>query len=150
MSLIKFGSQAFFDEFRKRLNEDEEFRRLAKENDYNATEMVFVPEIDFAYYQHTNGGSVQNLRVVKREEIPSLKETTELVYEVAQFENILKLCRGETTPFKLVLSGKMKVQGGTGKALKFYPAASRAMGILKDLCASREVELPKDASEFIS
>ncbi len=148
MSQIRFGSQEFFDEYKKRLNDDREFRRLGEENKYSASELIVVSETNFAYFQSTKDGLVQELKVVEPSDIEKMESTADLVYEVPKYETIVKLCNGESTPFKLVLSGKMKIKGGAGKALKFYPAISRAMALLQELCSSSIVALPRTASEF--
>lgn len=147
---VRFGSQEFFDQYKKMLNDDQEFRKLGTENHYTTREMVFVNEVNFGYLQSTNEGLVEELRVVKQDELSEVEQKADLVYHVPMFETILKLCKGESTPVKLVLGGKMKVKGGVQNALKFYPCISRSMKILENLCASGKVILPKSASEFVS
>ncbi len=132
------------------LNEDQEFRNLGKDNKYSTSELVIVSETGFAYFQKTKNGFVQELKVVDHSELEKLEKRAELVYEVPKFETILRLCKGESTPFKLVLSGKMKIREGAGKALKFYPAISRAMAVLQGLCTSDLVTLPSTVTEFLA
>lgn len=148
LSQVQFGSQAFFDEFKKMLNEDAEFRKSGSEVHYTATETVVVSEVSLAYFQSTKKGFVEDLRVVSQDELPSIRQKSDLVYQIPEFETMLKLCRGETSAMNLVLGGKMQVKGNTQTALKFYSCINRAMKILASLCASDRVSMPKNAAEY--
>ncbi len=133
--MIRYGSQEFFDELRKRLNSDGRFRELGQ-GVYDATELIVVEDMRIGIFQNTINGEITELRLVGSRDLGDLEESSEFVYFVQDYDGMVEISNGDESFVSMIIDDRLRFRGPLRKAMRFQGANERMEEIIKELTSA--------------
>lgn len=147
---VAFGSQEWLDLFVERINQDEEFKRVASDfEDRLILNCKAAPEIheslkeDLRVYVEPHEGEVREARLLKPGEDPDKEHEIE-----GEYVNWKKIFKGELDVKRaVVISRKLKVHGKVTRLLKHLKATERILKVLNEMIDEGIYQFPDEIVE---
>ncbi|MEM4704785.1 MAG: SCP2 sterol-binding domain-containing protein [Candidatus Bathyarchaeia archaeon] len=117
---LRYESEEFSEELKKRLNASSEFREKAKGMSWKI--LTVVSDIPFAIFSTYADGMLVERKHVPAAEIQAYREQADFIVEVPTYELSIEMATGKQSLATLFLSGKIKVEGSIFKAMKYQGA----------------------------
>lgn len=137
--MIRFGTQEFFDELRRRVNSDDMFRKLGRDT-YTASELIVIEDLGIGIWQKTSAGLVTELLLVGKKDLKELESKSDIIYYVDAYDTMVSICTGDESFVSMVIDDRLRMKGPLKLAMSYQGASERMEEILK--ATTEEVIIP--------
>jgi hypothetical protein len=145
---LKYESQEFAGELKRRINANGEYREKAKRMTWKT--LFIVEDIHFAVYSDYLDGELVERKHVPSSQIEEYRKKADFVVEIPTYELSVEIAAGRKSLETMFMSGTLKVKGSVFKALQYRGAMEIAGKITADLTNESSMPSKEDFVKMLS
>jgi putative sterol carrier protein len=145
---LKYESQEFSEELRKRLNVDREYREKAKGMTWKT--LFIVEDIHSAVYSNYLDGELVERKRIPPSQIEECRKKADFVVGIPTYELSVEIAAGRKSLETLFMSGTLKVEGSVFKALRYRGAIELAGKVTAQLTNELSIPSKEDFAKMLS
>lgn len=144
---LKYESQEFSDELKKRTNADKEYREKAKEMSLKT--LFIVQDVPFAIFSNYMKGELVERKHIPPSEIEETRKKADFIVEIPSYELYVEMTAGKKSLASLFLSRMIKVEGSIFKGLRYQNAIEHAGKIAAQLTSESIIPSKEDFMKML-
>jgi putative sterol carrier protein len=146
--LLRYESQEFTEELKKRMNSNKEYREKAKGMTWKT--LFIVEDIRFAVYSDYLDGELVERKHVSSSQIEEYRKKADFVVGIPTYELSVEIAAGRKSLETLFMSGTLKLEGSIFKALQYRGAIELAGKITAQLTNESSIPSKEDFVKVFS
>lgn len=146
--LLRYESQEFSEELKKRMNSNKECREKAKGMTWKT--LFIVEDIRFAVYSDYLDGELVERKHVSSSQIEEYRKKADFVVGIPTYELSVEIAAGRKSLETLFMSGTLKLEGSIFKALQYRGAIELAGKITAQLTNESSIPSKEDFVKVFS
>ncbi len=146
--LLRYESQEFSEELKKRMNSNKEYREKAKGMTWKT--LFIVEDIRFAVYSDYLDGELVERKHVSSTQIEEYRKKADFVAGIPTYELSVEIAAGRKSLETLFMSGTLKLEGSIFKALQYRGAIELAGKITAQLTNESSIPSKEDFVKVFS
>jgi putative sterol carrier protein len=146
--LLRYESQEFSEELKKRMNSNKEYREKAKGMTWKT--LFIVEDIRFAVYSDYLDGELVERKHVSSSQIEEYRKKADFVVGIPTYELSVEIAAGRKSLETLFMSGTLKLEGSIFKALQYRGAIELAGKITAQLTNESSIPSKEDFVKVFS
>jgi len=146
--LLRYESQEFSEELKKRMNSNKEYREKAKGMAWKT--LFIVEDMCFAVYSDYLDGELVERKHVPSRQIDEYKKKADFVVGIPTYELSVEIAAGRKSLETLFMSGTLKLEGSIFKALQYRGAIELAGKITAQLTNESSIPSKEDFVKVFS
>jgi putative sterol carrier protein len=146
--LLRYESQEFSEELKKRMNSNKEYREKAKGMTWKT--LFIVEDIRFAVYSDYLDGELVERKRVSSSQIEEYRKKADFVVGIPTYELSVEIAAGRKSLETLFMSGTLKLEGSIFKALQYRGAIELAGKITAQLTNESSIPSKEDFVKVFS
>ena len=146
--LLRYESQEFSEELKKRMNSNREYREKAKGMTWKT--LFIVEDIRFAVYSDYLDGELVERKHVSSSQIEEYRKKADFVVGIPTYELSVEVAAGRKSLETLFMSETLKLEGSIFKALQYRGAIELAGKITAQLTNESSIPSKEDFVKVFS
>jgi putative sterol carrier protein len=145
---LKYESQEFSEELKKRINSNREYREKAKGMTWKT--LFIVEDTHFAVYSDYLDGKLVERKHAPSSQIEEHRKKADFVVGIPTYELSVEIAAGRKSFETLFMSGTLKLEGSIFKALQYRGAIEITAKITADLTSESSILSKEDFAKMLS